>query len=84
MAYLLAENRFPDRWELDAIAHGHPILISTQTLHGCALNSAAMDIAKVPDIQGVVKNGEGVPTGVSYGGRSGLPHRFENHEPAAG
>lgn len=64
MAYLMAENRFPDRWELDAIAHGHPVLITTQTLHGCALNSAGMDIVKVPDIQGVVKNSEGVPTGV--------------------
>ena len=64
MAYQMAENRFPDRWELDSISHGHPILISTQTLHGCALNSAAMNIADIPDMQGVMKNEEGIPTGV--------------------
>jgi predicted amidohydrolase YtcJ len=64
MAYLMAENRFPDRWELDLIAHGHPILISTQTLHGCALNSMAISIVNIPDMQGVMKNEEGVPTGI--------------------
>ena len=64
MAYLMRENRFPTRFELDAISNGHPILISTQTLHGCALNTLAMDIVDVPDMQGVLKNEEGVPTGV--------------------
>lgn len=64
MEYLMAENCFPTRFELDSISHGHPILILTQTLHGCALNSMAMEIVKVPDIQGVMKGDDGTPTGV--------------------
>lgn len=63
-AYLNPEQRYPDRWELDKVSEGHPVLIMTQTLHGCAMNSKAFDMLNVPDIEGVMKNAEGVPTGV--------------------
>lgn len=64
MAYQMVENRFPTRQELDSISHGQPILLSTKTLHGCALNSKAMELVPIPNIQGVVKDADGLPTGV--------------------
>lgn len=54
------DRRYPDKWELDAISHGHKVMIIANTLHGACANSAAADIIAVPDdLPGVIKkNGE--------------------------
>lgn len=47
-SHLIKENRFPTCAELDEISHGCPILITTQTLHGCVLNTLGLEKAGVP------------------------------------
>ncbi len=56
----IAEKRFPNRWELDEVSHGHRILIFSSTMHCCAVNSAGLPYAKISaDTPGVLKeNGE--------------------------
>ncbi|MGI6736283.1 MAG: amidohydrolase [Anaerovoracaceae bacterium] len=48
-APLTKEQRFPTAQELDAVSNNHPIVINTQTLHGCVLNSKAMELASLRD-----------------------------------
>lgn len=43
----LTEKRHPTRWELDAAAPHHPVIISHRSLHACVLNSRALDMAGI-------------------------------------
>jgi predicted amidohydrolase YtcJ len=43
------EERYPTRFELDGVSHGRKVMIMAATLHGCAVNSAAMEVCAVPD-----------------------------------
>lgn len=54
------DRRYPDKWELDVVSHGHKVMIIANTLHGAAANSAAVDIIDVSkELPGVeMKNGE--------------------------
>ena len=36
------ERRYPNRWELDEISHGHKVIIIAATLHGVSVNTKAM------------------------------------------
>ncbi len=40
--FYLAEKRPPTRYELDAAAPNHPVIITHRSLHACVLNSAAL------------------------------------------
>jgi predicted amidohydrolase YtcJ len=40
--FYLAEQRHPTRFDLDAAAPDHPVIISHRSLHACVLNSLAM------------------------------------------
>jgi predicted amidohydrolase YtcJ len=40
--FYLAEKRHPTRWELDAVAPDHPVIITHRSLHACVLNSAGL------------------------------------------
>ncbi len=44
----LKNNRYPTRWELDAAAPRHPVLLRHRTGHGCVLNSLALERAQIP------------------------------------
>ncbi len=60
----LAEKRAPLRTELDTVSGNHPVYIKNMTLHGCTINTKALDILKVPDsLKGIVKDSSNQPTG---------------------
>ncbi len=55
----IKEYRFPNSKELDSISGDHPMMISSQTLHGVSLNTKAMSMVDIPDIPGVGKYEDG-------------------------
>jgi predicted amidohydrolase YtcJ len=58
------EQRYPTRFELDGISGGKKLMIMAATLHGCAVNTAAMEVCAVPnDMPGTEKE-NGAVTGV--------------------
>ena len=60
----LEDKRPPSRFELDKVSKNHPVYIKNRTMHGCLLNSKAMDLLQIPeDLQGIVINEEGEKTG---------------------
>jgi predicted amidohydrolase YtcJ len=64
VAQNVKERRYPTRFELDGVSRGKQVMIMAATLHGCAVNTAAMDVCAVPDdMPGVEKEG-GAATGV--------------------
>src|SRR5262249_36929389 len=68
--HLLAEQRYPTRWELDEMAPDHPTMISSIGWHMVAANSLALQTVGIsrdtPDPPGgKIERGErGEPTGV--------------------
>lgn len=73
----IEEKRFPNSRELDAISHGHPIMMCSQTLHGVSLNSRAMEMVTVPDVAGVGKYEDGSCNGVLLADDAALPVQSE-------
>ncbi|MDR0519980.1 MAG: amidohydrolase [Clostridiales Family XIII bacterium] len=64
VAQNVKEERYPTRHELDAVSHGLKVMVMAATLHGCAVNTAAMEVCDVPeDMAGVERDGSDV-TGV--------------------
>ena len=70
----LAEQRDPNRWDLDAAAPDHPVKLTHRSGHAHVLNSRALKQIKVtvetPDPQGGLFERDietGEPTGVFYG-----------------
>ena len=60
----IAEKRFPDRAELDAVASDRPVLICHNDLHPIALNSHALRLLKVDSAkEGVETDEDGALTG---------------------
>ena len=55
----IKEYRFHTRKELDSISGDHPIMICSQTLHGVSLNTKAINLLDIPDVQGVGKYEDG-------------------------
>lgn len=45
----LEEGRFPTRYELDRVSHGHKVAVFSATLHACSMNSAAIERVQIPD-----------------------------------
>ena len=45
--FYLAEKRFPNRWDIDEAAPGHPVILSHRSLHACVLNSLALKLAGI-------------------------------------
>jgi predicted amidohydrolase YtcJ len=68
----LAENRLPDRAELDRVSGDHPVVLRTVGKHGIAANSAALAAAEItaatPDPTGgrIERDAAGRPTGVLH------------------
>lgn len=64
-ASLLKERRGPSRFEIDKISGRHPVYIKNMTLHGCTVNTKAMDMVQVPpELKGIMKNDAGEWTGM--------------------
>ena len=67
---LLAEKRFPSRWELDEAAPHNPVFAQHISGHLCVLNSAALKLAGIdrhtPDPAGGIirRDADGEPDGV--------------------
>lgn len=62
--FTIKEERPPTRWELDAISGEHPVLITYVTLHGCVVNTKAMEMLNIPtNLPGVEKDENGEPNG---------------------
>ncbi|MDR2487641.1 MAG: amidohydrolase family protein [Clostridiales Family XIII bacterium] len=60
----VSEQRYPTRFELDAVSHGKKVMVLAATLHGCAVNTSAMEVCAVPgDMPGVERDGGDI-TGV--------------------
>lgn len=72
MSQAIKEERFPDRKELDAVSHGHPVMMCSQTLHGVTLNTKALEYVDVPDVAGVGKYEDGSLNGVLLSDDSAL------------
>lgn len=64
MSQNMKEGRFPTRNELDEISNGHPVMVAAQTLHGCAVNSKALETIEVPDVEGVGRYEDGTLNGI--------------------
>ena len=43
----LQEKRHPTRWDIDEVAPDHPVVLSHRSLHGCVLNSRALELAGI-------------------------------------
>jgi len=56
--FYLAEKRHPTRWDIDAVAPDHPVVLSHRGLHACVLNSLALSLA------GITRETEEPPGGV--------------------
>jgi predicted amidohydrolase YtcJ len=56
--FYLTEKRHPTRWELDEVAPDNPVMITHRSLHGCVLNSNALDMAGItietPELPGTM------------------------------
>lgn len=60
----LKEKRAPYKEELDDISENHPVYIKNKTMHGCLLNSKALELLNIPNYYaGIVKDGDGNITG---------------------
>lgn len=60
----LAEERMPDRRELDRAVPDHPVFLLHQTCHVCAFNTRALDLVSLPEGLPGVDLENGRPTGV--------------------
>lgn len=65
----LAERRHPTRQELDRVSPDHPVLLNHTSGHFCVVNTAAMRLARVGEVEvpegGVVAVGDdGTPNGL--------------------
>jgi hypothetical protein len=67
----LAEKRHPNRWDLDEVSTGHPILVSRTCGHICAANGLALQMAGLSDETpdppgGKFERRDGKLTGVAF------------------
>ncbi|MDR3296247.1 MAG: amidohydrolase family protein, partial [Clostridiales Family XIII bacterium] len=61
----IKEQRYPDRFELDAVSGDKKLMVMAATLHGCATNTAAMRVCAVAeDMPGVERQADGQVTGI--------------------
>ena len=56
--FYLAEKRHPTRWDLDDVSPDNPVILSHRSLHGCVLNSMALELAGIridtPELPGTL------------------------------
>jgi predicted amidohydrolase YtcJ len=56
--FYLAEKRHPTRWEIDEAAPDNPVMLTHRSLHGCVLNSKALELAGIttdtPELPGTM------------------------------
>ena len=45
--FYLVEKRHPTRWEIDEVAPDNPVMLTHRSLHGCVLNSKALELAGI-------------------------------------
>ncbi len=71
--FYFPEKRHPNRWDIDEVAPDHPVVISHRSLHGCVLNSRALELAGItsetPEPPGATIERDltsGEPNGVLY------------------
>ncbi len=70
--FYLAEKRHPTRWDIDAVAPHHPVILSHRSLHACVLNRRALSLAGItretPEPPGGVidRDLNGEPTGLLF------------------
>lgn len=71
---ILAEKRYPTRYDLDKAVPNHPIYISRRDGHSCVVNSLALRIVNLPpDTDGVERDEQTKePTGIMRRGAVGL------------
>lgn len=68
--FKLLEKQEPNRWDLDEAAPKHPVFLLEFSAHSCAVNSKALELAKItkdtPDPEGgeIDRDPTGEPTGV--------------------
>ncbi|MET3288905.1 UNVERIFIED_CONTAM: putative amidohydrolase YtcJ [Brevibacillus sp. OAP136] len=66
----IEEQRYPSRWELDAISTEHPIQITRTCSHISVVNSKALELGSIteetpnPDGGRIDRDEEGIPTGL--------------------
>ena len=66
----LAERRHPTRYDLDAVAPDHPVVITNASGHLCVVNTRALALAGIvadttpPEGGGIVHDESGQPTGL--------------------
>src|SRR5207302_474497 len=66
----LAERRHPTRYDLDAVAPDHPVIIVNASGHLCVANTRALALGRVtaetqpPEGGGIVHDDRGEPTGL--------------------
>jgi predicted amidohydrolase YtcJ len=72
--FYLAENRHPNRWDLDEAAPLHPVKLTHRSGHAHVLNSLALERVGINEESGDPPGGlidrdpnSGIPTGILYG-----------------
>ncbi len=74
----LAERRHPTRYDLDAVAPDHPVVITNASGHLCVANTRALALAGItretepPEGGGIVHDANGDPTGLLLETAQGL------------
>lgn len=68
----LAEKRYPTKYELDSVSHGHKVAVCSATLHGYALNSWGVEVVSIPDDTPGVAMKDGVQLGCYTSDESSL------------
>lgn len=63
---LFEEKRWPTRWDIDEVVKDRPVMLSRVCLHAAVLNTKAMEMAGLLDLDspGIMRDGEGEATGV--------------------
>ncbi|UCF37422.1 MAG: amidohydrolase [Acidobacteriota bacterium] len=69
----LKEGRYPDRYELDEMSEGHPVMLDNG--YACALNSKALELAEItrntrdPENGKIIRDQKRTPVGLVLGAR---------------
>ncbi len=65
-----------NRWDLDKVSSMHPIVVSKTEFHKTFLNTSAYNLLQVSSsVSGILRDEQGMPTGVLQGEASGFARR---------
>jgi predicted amidohydrolase YtcJ len=78
---MVAEQRYPTRWELDSVAPKNPVIVKRLDGHSCVVNSLALDSIGIgPEMRGVDIDEHGRITGILRAEANEVARRSSEYE----